>query len=335
MKKLMFDHNSRSATLRGYLAAINILFALRGFTTPADLSNRTNICTMIIKNRESEEDIARKRNPITKEMYAAIIEARIHSVKDSIEDVFADWLSFIRITGLRCAEFAQKTQTKIDIHIYPSGRQVVKAFICRDWKFFDKQGIPMNVHPLNKEIITYPSKVEVTFRIQKNRQNGQELTIVIEPDHLDICPVCAAYRIFIRAKRLGQLDYGPMGVYLNKQGNKKYLTGNSIANLLQKVARSVHPEMSEEDIQKISVHSGRVWALVLLDEAGMTPDFMKCRLRWESESYRLYLRDTSTIQQKHISALKNHSQEVMRLLGRNKNILPNIVPVDDDMGKYA
>ena len=126
-----------------------------------------------------------------------------------------------------------------------------------------------------------------------------------------------------------------MGVHLNKQGNKKYLTGNSIANLLQKVARAAHPEMSEEEVQKISVHSGRVWALVLLDEAGMTPDFMKCRLRWESESYCLYLRDTSTIQQKHISALKNHSQEVMRLLGRNKNILPNIIPVDDDMGKYA
>ena len=73
---------------------------------------------------------------------------------------------------------------------------------------------------------------------------------------------------------------------------------------------------------------------VLLDEAGMSPDFMKCRLRWESESYRLYLRDTSIIQQKHIDALKPDSKEVMRLLGQNQHILPNIVPIDDDMGIY-
>jgi len=53
-----------------------------------------------------------------------------------------------------------------------------------------------------------------------------------------------------------------------------------------------------------SSHSGRVWALVLLDEAGMTPDFMKLRLRWIGDSYRLYLRDTSILQQKHIEALK-------------------------------
>ncbi len=67
----------------------------------------------------------------------------------------------------------------------------------------------------------------------------------------------------------------------------------------------------------------------------MTPDFMKSRLHcWMGESYRLYLRDMSILQQKHIDALKKESDEVMQLLGSNRDILQNILPVDDKMGEY-
>ena len=52
------------------------------------------------------------------------------------------------------------------------------------------------------------------------------------------------------------------------------------------------------------------------------------------ESYRLYLRDTSILQRKHVDALSKESDKVMRLLGNNRDILPNFVPVDDEMGEY-
>ena len=52
------------------------------------------------------------------------------------------------------------------------------------------------------------------------------------------------------------------------------------------------------------------------------------------ESYKLYLRDTLILQQKHANAHKKESDEVMRLLGCNCNVLPNIVSVDDEMGEY-
>jgi len=92
--------------------------------------------------------------------------------------------------------------------------------------------------------------------------------------------------------------------------------------------------MPEDELKRFSSHSGRVWALVLLDEAGMTPDFMKLRLRWMGDSYTLYLRDTSILQQKHVEALKKDSNKIQHLLGRNRDILPNIVPVDDEMRDY-
>jgi hypothetical protein len=90
--------------------------------------------------------------------------------------------------------------------------------------------------------------------------------------------------------------------------------------------------MTADDLSKMSSHSGRVWALVLLDEAGMSPSFIKARLRWLGDSYRLYLRDTSAIQQNHIKALNPASDEIINIV-KCAN-LPTIVPIDDGMGNY-
>jgi hypothetical protein len=51
-------------------------------------------------------------------------------------------------------------------------------------------------------------------------------------------------------------------------------------------------------------------------------------------SYKLYLQDTSILQHQHANALKKESYKVMKLLGSNKDVLSNIIPVDDDMGDY-
>ncbi len=52
------------------------------------------------------------------------------------------------------------------------------------------------------------------------------------------------------------------------------------------------------------------------------------------ESYRLYLTDTSILQQKHGNILCKELDKVIWLLGCNWDILPGIVPVDDEMGEY-
>jgi hypothetical protein len=125
-----------------------------------------------------------------------------------------------------------------------------------------------------------------------------------------------------------------MGIFVNKFGIKKYLTGGKIAEVLRSIAKTVHPDLTAEELNHISLHLGRVWALVLLDEAGMSPAFMTSRLWWMGDSYKLYLWDISILQHKHVNTLKKESDKVMKLLGSKKDILPNIVPVDDDMGDY-
>jgi hypothetical protein len=125
-----------------------------------------------------------------------------------------------------------------------------------------------------------------------------------------------------------------MGVFVNKFGITRYLTGNKIQDVLQSVARAVHSDLTEDEIKRFSSHLGRVWALVLLDEAGMLPAFMRSRLRWIGKSYKLYLCDTLILQQKHVDALNKETDEVMQLLGNNSDTLPDIAPVDDEMGEY-
>jgi hypothetical protein len=60
IEQLMFDHNSCSATVHGYIEAINTLFWLCNLDIPADLSDHSNMCKKIILAREREEIIARQ-----------------------------------------------------------------------------------------------------------------------------------------------------------------------------------------------------------------------------------------------------------------------------------
>ncbi len=99
--------------------------------------------------------------------------------------------------------------------------------------------------------------------------------------------VRAAYRIFLRAKRLGQTDSQPMAVFINNTGAKKYVTGNKFLDVLHAIAKHVHPNLTEDELKRFLSHSDRVWALVLLDEAGMPPDFMNSCLHWMEDSDRL------------------------------------------------
>jgi hypothetical protein len=46
--------------------------------------------------------------------------------KNSANSVLHDWFCLIRICGFRVAEYAQTTQTKINVHQYSSGKEVIK-----------------------------------------------------------------------------------------------------------------------------------------------------------------------------------------------------------------
>ncbi len=65
----MFDYNSHSATVQGYVESINKLFGLRNFPIPAALKDNENMVPKLIHACGREENIAKQQSPLTKEMY--------------------------------------------------------------------------------------------------------------------------------------------------------------------------------------------------------------------------------------------------------------------------
>jgi hypothetical protein len=143
------------------------------------------------------------------------------------------------------------------------------------------------------------------------------------------------------AKWLNQPDDMPLAVYKTKKGKVIYLTSSKIAELLRKAVKEVQPNTTSNKLKRYSAHSLRVWACVLLDEAGKLPDYIKKRLRWLGDSsFRMYLRDTAIIQHQHVDTLLAALQEVMDLIAA----LPtNVIALstmmegtnNPDMHKYA
>jgi hypothetical protein len=246
-------------------------------------------------------------------MYVAMAKLAKESAADLAKTVVFQFFNLIKVAGFRLAEYSQTTQTKVDEFEYASGNKdkVIKAFIATDWKCYDGKGRLITTHSLDglystvckwagklqESIYEQPKKLTITFRIQKNWQNGQSITFVADNKHPHICPVRLAYKILLRAKRLGQSDTQPMGVFVNKHGIVKYLTVSKISEseVLQSLTKACHLDLTRDEIMCFSSQSGRVWAIVLLNEAGMLPDFIKSRLRWMGDSYRVYLRDTSIL----------------------------------------
>ena len=335
----------RAGTARGYADAVNVLFQKRGFDTPVKWSVPGNVPAILVANRDKEQNVPAQRNPLDNKIFAQLhAKAAASANADSVDNVFFDLLVMARYVGPRLSEFAQTKQSEVDYHVYPSGKKVVKAFTANDFVFFDEGGncIGELSNPL---AVASARSVRITWRIQKNRQNGQRITLAADTSAPILCPVKACLRLVSRAHRLGQLPDLPVCTYPNKKNQLLYLTGSKVAALLRSAVMRIRPETPKDELSRYSAHSLRVWACVLLDEAGKSPEFIKKRLRWMGDSFRMYLRDTATINRQHRQALATASEEASRFITETvlvsmanlrvaDSALPNVVPVDTDMGAY-
>jgi len=84
--------------------------------------------------------------------------------------------------------------------VYPSGRKVIKAFIANNFQFIDVTG--QVITELSDASIDVVDRARITWRIQKNRQNNQKITLSRDKANPAICPVLATLRLVLRARRL-------------------------------------------------------------------------------------------------------------------------------------
>ncbi|KAL7523951.1 hypothetical protein ACHAXR_001316 [Thalassiosira sp. AJA248-18] len=143
--------------------------------------------------------------------------------------------------------------------------------------------------------------------------NGQIIVFVrLSVEFRSYCPVVAGQSIVTRAQVLGNTEpEDPLCVYKDKDGKVQYLTGTDVTDYFRAVLRTVSPNISEAELALISTHSIRVRACVELSEAGKDGPYIKLRLRWLSNCFEIYLRNTNTITAQHADALGNvHSRMV-------------------------
>lgn len=302
----------RSVTCEGYAKAVNLLFKLRDYPPPVDLTSLTGCTRTIIHNLDREETIAAKRSPLDDKIHAELLNFAKKSTVNSLEAVIADIATFGKAAGVRVSEHSQTKSDTVDYHEYPSGKQVIKAITGNDAIFSDIDGKIFQIK--RKSDLKRVHAVVVTWRFQKNRQNGQQIRLLVDRDHPEICPALALASMALRKHRLKHSMDLPLAVFKDTDGTVKYTTHKKVTELIRKAVKKAYPDISKSDLMKYSSHSIRVWACVALDEAGMPPDFIKKRLRWMGESYRVYLRDTNKINEKHVQALKASAAKTMELV---------------------
>jgi hypothetical protein len=198
----------------------------------------------------------------------------------------------------------------------------------------------ISLKELNEDSLQLARFVKITWRIQKNHQNGQSVTLTAESDQPKICPVHSAMQLVLRARWLNQPDDIPIASYKTKKCKVNYLTGNKITELLWKAVKKVRRNTTPDKLKQYYTHSLQVWNCILLDEARKLPDYIKKRLRWLGDSFRMYLRDTAIIQHQHVDALPAALQELMDLI---TNFPKDIIALstmtegtdDPDMHKYT
>jgi hypothetical protein len=148
--------------------------------------------------------------------------------------------------GPHVSKYPQTTDKNVDYHVYPSGKQVIKAFTANNFQFFDKNS--QDITELSDTSIEVINRVCITWRIQKNCQNNQTVTLLSDKTNTAICPVLTALRLVLTAHCLSQPDSMPVACY-SKKDCLAYVTRTRIAVLFRAAARAVHPTITKEDEQ--------------------------------------------------------------------------------------
>jgi hypothetical protein len=97
-----------------------------------------------------EEDITRQRAQLDNIFFAKLCQmATASKCKDSVSDLLINVVALGCYIGPCLSEYAQTTQDKVDYHTYPSCTTVIKAFIAKDFIFYnDRKHI---IKELNKD----------------------------------------------------------------------------------------------------------------------------------------------------------------------------------------
>ncbi|KAL7528072.1 LOW QUALITY PROTEIN: hypothetical protein ACHAXR_005209 [Thalassiosira sp. AJA248-18] len=275
-----------AGTIRQYLGVVNKHYKEKGYDEPYDKDDDSN-GAKLLRAQEKFEEAPAKRNPLTDKMIVKMEEL-------SHEDPLGS-----RLQSMLCSSWTiwrlSPAGVLYGLKKMPDGTKVVRAFTRKNFIFYVVDGIIIAKPLANRELA---AKIGTEYDIQKNRIVSELLPSTL----------VAGQNIVTGAKVLGNTK--PEDPMMCLQGQRRA------------VLKLVSPNISEAELKLISRHSIRVKACVVLSkagkdvkacvvlsEAGKDGPYIKLRLRWLSNCFEIYLRNTNTIATQHADALDNvHSR---------------------------
>ena len=286
----------KHSTLKEYVKEALAIFDERGISH----SSKPDFLATINKAHSSYENVPNRRRMITDGMMEWLIKKAKQSPIDSELRAIVDWIIVGRYTGFRSSEWCQETQTNYArIKGWPGEPSL--AMTRSDFTpLGERERRITKTEDLNTDTVRYLS---CRWRHQKNGDNGEEITFSGDTANREYCIVAAGLRIYHRSRRLGTKDHEPMAVCV-KKGKVQFITARKVTALLREAAQEVLG-LHEKDpvINQWSTHSIRVTAANLLHRMQLSNSCIQKRLRWKSDTFLMYLRNTIHAADAHTKAI--------------------------------
>jgi hypothetical protein len=265
--------------------------------------NQSHHITKVMDSHKHWETIPDRREPVTELMIQHMNKLNKHD--DSLVSALYDWNVLGKYYGYRRAEWTQdhKNLAKRKLGRLPNGD--VQAFRRDDFIFTAPDGsrIAQGDSVILDEMDPAIGKVACRWRYQKNGDNGQVKTHSRNTTRPDLCPVRAALRIRRRSQRCSAItSKEPIALYINPQGQPQYIGDNQVNKHLQQTAKAVYKVTDPEELARWTCHSIQVGACVTLFNQQKTEAYIMFQLRWRSNSWKAYIRDSPHLSEAHIAA---------------------------------
>jgi hypothetical protein len=248
------------------------------------------------------EDVPNRREPFTLEMLDEMKREFVNCGlgSNTLSAALLDWFECGLFGGFRLSEWAQEA-TKSEMNSYQLNKRHEAQALCMcDVRFESAERGQYSAAAAAAATDTTMVKCWIKFRTQKNGQNGEEKLFV--RNTAGKCFPSAMLRIIRRFVHLrGASDtHTPLAVYQSATSDKatQFVSAPDIVEAMRRVAARVYnldPKKDAKHLHKWSAHSLRVGACVILHSLGMSPTQIKFLLRWRSDAFMVYLRNTAIL----------------------------------------
>ena len=202
-------------------------------------------------------------------------------------------------TGARCSEYCRGTVRKGEpFATVPSNHYTREwggfpiAFIAQDFTFLTATHV---VLPLEQ---AQPNAEYVSIRFRFDKGGGQNFSVrhfKRMPLLQFFCPVKTALRSIARWKLLGADPRFPLFCFHLRRKGVQAIVDSRVTNTIRQAVRKAYPDPSHtfrQNIHLFRTHSVRVFACCTLIAAGLSDPQIEHKLRWSSDAWKTYIRES-------------------------------------------